>query len=289
MCCDLRVVTGSSVRRPSWRVVPVPSFLSGFSCVIAGQAPCATGTSESGRRRLNATRLKLESRLAAAEARIIVGTARSGLSVRVTGSPARHFAAWAALGAPQSVLRHLRDGITVGRTEPVHVDPPGTAGLNHPGGTKDHPEWTEQSIDEALVLGVVEALLPGHAPSTVNPLDVVPKSGFDPLDPALRDKLRLICDGRKGNVSARKKPFKMETLHRARHMFKRDHWMLCYDLSSGYNHFAVAGAERSPLGFQWGLCWLAVWVPHGPLRLYAAHARVGAVPSFLGHLGPRVY
>ena len=223
-----------------------------FSCVIAGQAPCAEGWPESGRRRLNATRLKLERRLAAAEARITAGTARSGLSARVTGSPARHFAAWAAMGAPQSVLRHLRDGITVDRTESVHVDPPGTSGLNHPGATKDHPEWTTQSIDEALVLGVVEALPAGHAPRIVNPLDVVPKSGFDPLDPAMRDKLRLICDGRKGNVSARKQPFKMETLHRARHMFKRGHWMLCYDLSSGYNHFAVAEAERSPLGFQWG-------------------------------------
>ena len=45
--------------------------------------------------------------------------------------------------------------------------------------------WTEASVDEALVLGVVEALLPGHSPAIANPLNVVPNSGFEPRDPAL--------------------------------------------------------------------------------------------------------
>ena len=249
-----------------------------FSCVIAGQAPCLPGSSEFDRRRFNAATLRLERRLAAAEARILAGKSRSGLAARVTGSPARHAAAWAAMDAPQTVLRHLLGGITVDRTEPVHCDPPGTCGLNHPGATRDHPEWTEQSIDESLVLGVIEALLPGHAPSIVNPLDVVPKSGFDPDDPALWNKLRLICDGRKGNVSALEKPFKMETLHQARPMFRRGHWMLCYDLSSGYNHFDVAERERSPLGFQWGF-----WPPG------TAPAPGATVPPRADGLIPRYY
>ena len=249
-----------------------------FSCVIAGQAPCPSGASESARRRLNAASLRLRERLAAAEARILAGKSRSGLSFRVTGSPARHAGAWAAMGASQTVLRHLCGGVTVDRTEPVHRDPPGTCGLNHPGATMDHSEWTQQSIDESLVLGVVEALLPGHAPAIVNPLDVVPKSGFDPNDPELRNKLRLICDGRKGNVSALEKPFKMETLHQARPMFKRGHWVLSYDLSSGYNHFEVDESERPPLGFQWGF-----WPPG------TAPAPGATVPPRADGLIPRYY
>ena len=116
---------------------------------------------------------------------MLAGRSRSGLSARVTGSPARRSAAWAAMVAPQTVLRHLCGCMAVDRTGPVHRDPPGTRGLDHPGATKDHPEWTAQSIDEPLVLGVLKALLLGHAPDIANPLDVVPKSGFDPDDPAL--------------------------------------------------------------------------------------------------------
>ena len=61
-------------------------------------------------------------------------------------------------------------------------------------------------------------------------------------------------------------------------MLRRGHWMLCNDLSSGYNHFDVAERERSPLGFQWGF-----WPPG------TAPAPGATVPPRADGLIPRYY
>ena len=173
-----------------------------------------------------------------AEDRIRTGRALCGLSVPITGWPNARWATWERSGASAAQTTELRWGARFEFTDKVPPIPCGGAleDANLPG-TRDavFALWLFQVIIEFLVLGVVvERLWRSYA---ISPLNCIGKSDFDAVTNP--NRVRLLLDQRKLNERVLAPPFAMETLHRARGLFRPGDVALCYDLSSAYFHAAV--------------------------------------------------
>ena len=201
-------------------------------------------------------RLALNKEMLAARRRIEAGSSVSGIVHRVTDLPRRFRRAWKRIGASPREMIWIVDGVSIARTESCATMTVAEVLLvhNHPGaaGPSATAAWAWSAVLEALAVGAVEAYLPGYGPLLCAPVDVVPKGDYDPDCPLLRYRLRLVIDLRANNLSAVPKPFRMETLHRCRDIFRKGSWLLIYDLQHGYNHFSMAPSERDRMGFRMG-------------------------------------
>ena len=97
------------------------------------------------------------------------------------------------------------------------IELPGGATGNHPG-CAEHAEWLHETFAEFIQLGIVVDV--PHIPVCVMPLNVIPKGDFNPDDPVLKNRLRLLVDQRPANTYIYAPRFRCETLHRARGMIE---------------------------------------------------------------------
>ena len=176
---------------------------------------------------------------------------RSGLLFAVTGSPARHVAEFRNSGAGRAVLRWLSEGF---KFEFNDKPPPiALGGLdddgNHPGASDPcYARWLYEVWAELILFGVVSES--AFRPFIVCPLGIVPKADYDAvLKP---HRLRLLLDQRSLNVYLDPPRFRNESLHGARHMFRKGQALLSWDFSSFFWQLHAAAEDREMMGCRLG-------------------------------------
>ena len=110
--------------------------------------------------------------------------------------------------------------------------------------TIDQPLQYAEFVDQAIsdLIQPYRIVRTGETPHVVNPLSVsVQPSG----------KLRLILDLRHVNQYVAKNTVKYEDWRTGLTYFKKDYFMISFDLKSGYHHIDIHPESQTFLGFAW--------------------------------------
>ena len=110
----------------------------------------------------------------------------------------------------------------------------------------DYARWLYGMLEESLVLDILEEC--AHRPYFISAIDVVQKSGYDPITAPWR--LRLIHDLRELNQYLLCDSFRMESLHQARSLIEPDDIMLVFDISAAFYHYQQDPSTWEMLGFE---------------------------------------
>ena len=178
----------------------------------------------------------------------------SGTPTRVAGRPQMCWRAYESSDAGPEQLGWVRDhGFRMVFTSPV---PRMQDCTNNPG-CDEHALWLYAMVEELLYLGILREVQ--ERPWVICPLNVVQKGGYHSVENPWR--LRCILDQRRLNDYLEAPPFRMESLHQARHLFEPDDVMLLFDLSAAFYHLSAHPESRTYMGcclggrfFEWLVC-----------------------------------
>jgi len=150
--------------------------------------------------------------------------------------PRRCIEAWEEAGAPNRVLRWVREGLRLrfvrqpqpykGRPIPIH---------------SEDQEWLEGEMQRNLLLGSWTQLQ--ECPHFCAPAFVVKNAS---------GKRRVVVDLRFINTHLRERPVRFESLRSFRASVRPGMWMISLDLESGYHHVAMHPSSQVYLGFELG-------------------------------------
>ena len=182
--------------------------------------------------------------------RLRAGTARSGLSSSTEAifegpRTRRAIAAWRRRQASPELIEQLKHGV---KWPWKDGSPPAWCCKGNNPGCFEYHEWLTAVIEELVALKICRQV--ASRPWVVSPLNVVQKSGYDPVSNPFR--LRLILDMRYVNRYMRAERFRMEALHRARCVFRQGDILLTIDMESGYWCMYVHDDHMMYMGFMWG-------------------------------------
>ena len=105
-------------------------------------------------------------------------------------------------------------------------------------------KWWFDTVIELLVLGCLVEVM--RRPFIISGMGPVEKGDFDAV---LRpNRLRLIVDHRAANVFILTPKFRMESLHRSRHLFEKGDVMLCFDEQAGFWSGVTCESHRELMG-----------------------------------------
>ena len=184
-----------------------------------------------------------------AQARIAVGKAKCGLNEPAAGRLASCWREWEKTGASKTQISWLRYGFHhTFKAVPIPIGSGGPRTECNLPGCEDPAmrKWFLETILELVILGCLIEV--ARRPFLISGMGPVEKSGFDPV---LRpDRLRLIVDHRLANIYIHAPKFRMETLHRARHLFEKDHVILSFDECCGFWSGLNAPSHRQLMGIM---------------------------------------
>ncbi|MES9879252.1 MAG: hypothetical protein ABW185_00020, partial [Sedimenticola sp.] len=147
----------------------------------------------------------------------------------------RCYEKWDAVGANRYILDVIKKGYKL----PMKYTP-GSIELSNNKSARDNPEFVESEVKNLLAKSCIRQV--GIKPYVVNPLTVAYNR---------KGKPRLVLDCRHINPSLFKFGFKYEDISVARHVFKRNEYVFCFDLKSAYHHISIFEPDTEFLGFKY--------------------------------------
>ena len=193
---------------------------------------------------------------------------------RVVGSLRCHIGAWKKIGASETILSWISEGV---RLYFEHI-PVRWHGLNPPMSKEERLEMSKM-LAEMEAAGAIRRAK--TQPTIVSPIRLVPKPN---------GKWRLIVNMRHLNQHLRVRSFKMEGVRNFQYTVARDDEMFKVDMKSGYYHVELHEAARTFLGIEWeGTFYEFTVLPFGLKTAPWVFTKVTRVPvKYLRERGIRV-
>ena len=169
----------------------------------------------------------------------------------IAGWPNANADEWEASGTAKLQMSWLRKGHRFRFSRPPTPVGCGPTpdGYNHTG-AKVHAGYLIKVWAEYIVLGMVSES--ATIPASLGKLQVIPKGNYDPDDPKLCNRLRILLDEQALNLDLETRKYSAETLNRARHVIEEGDVAIEFDFSAYFLHFLASKRDRQLMGCTLG-------------------------------------